>query len=171
MLNRLVFSLALFGASIAAAQYREPATPKSGAQKPAPTGCPWLTQGTAATALGGDVTATVNATENASGAFEGSCKFSREPGSPDFLEIHVSKAALPTCPAGSMELKGIGNEAARCSPPGSHGHSVEMISSRVRDVNFTVTLAAHKEKSGAKSDDPQNDELEQVAEAVAGSLY
>lgn len=171
MLNRLALSLVLLGASLAAAQYSTPPmTPngsKTSAQKPAITGCPWLTEGTAATALGGDVTAIVNVSNSG----EGLCKFSREAGSSDFLQIQVSKAALPTCPAGSMELKGIGNEAARCAPPGSRGHDIEMISSRVRDVNFTVTLAAHREKGAAKSDDPHNDALEQVAEAVAGNLY
>lgn len=171
MVNRLALSLVLLGASIASGQYSKPPTASNGsrtsAQKAAVTGCPWLTEGTAATALGGDVTATVNVSDSG----EGVCKFSREADSSDSLQIQVSKATLPTCPAGSLELKGIGNEAARCAPPGSHGHGIEMISSRVRDVNFNVTLAAHREKGAAKSDDPHNDELEQVAEAVAGNLY
>lgn len=166
MLNRILLSAGLLSASIAVAQYNAPlpgSGSKSNAQQPTMTGCPWLTEGTAATAIGGDVSTTVNM----AGSLEGECKFSKEQGSPDFLEIRVSKAALPACPAGSMELKGIGNEATRCTV---HGRGVEMISSRVRDLNFTVTLASHRQK-GAKPDDPQNDALEQVAEEVAGSLY
>lgn len=133
------------------------------AQKGPNAGCPWLTEGTAATALGADVSATVNVSDSG----EGVCKFSGEPGSAESLEIMVSKASLPTCPVGSRELNGIGNEATRCA----HGRGVEMISSRVRDFHFTVTMASRRKKSDAKPDDPQNDSLEQVAEQVAGSLY
>lgn len=168
MCNRLVFLLLLVASTGAAeAQYSTPTPMPNGSkqnpQNSATRGCPWLTEGTAATALGGDVTVTVNKADTD----EGSCKFSREP---DFLDIQVSKAALTACPGGSMELKGIGNEATRCNSPGSHGHSSEMVSSRVRDLYFTVTLA-RRQKSGTKPADPQNDALEQVAEEVAGSLY
>ena len=167
MLNRLAFSLALMSASIAAAQYSAPTPAPSGSkmssEKAATAGCPWLTEGTAATALGVDVLATVNVSDSG----EGVCKFSGKPSSADSLEIMVSKASLPTCPEGSRELKGIGNEAMRCT----HGHVVEMISSRVRDLHFTVTITSHRQKNDAKADELQNDPLEQVAEQVAGSLY
>lgn len=176
MWGRTVFLLLLAACVPAAeAQYSNP-TPaangsKTGSQVAGAHGCPWLTEGTAATALDGDVSVTVNMSNRDPAILaEGSCKFSRDQG-PDSLEIVVSKAALPLCPQGSIELKGIGNEATRCSPPGTHGHGVEMISSRVRDLHFTVTLASHRQKGDPKADDPQNDALDQVAEEVAGSLY
>ena len=79
----------------------------------------------------------------------------------------LPRAAVPACSEKSRELKGIGNDASRCVPPGAHGHDIEMISSRVRDMNFDVILTVRSQKR----DDPQNDALEQVAEEVAGSLY
>jgi hypothetical protein len=172
MLNGRIRVFLLLVASTAAAQTQHgiaPASPsgsQSGSQNPAKPGCPWLTQGSAARALGGDVSATVNMANT----LEGACRFSADPSSPDYLEIQVSKAVLPACPAGSTELKGIGNQATRCPPPGSRSHGIEMISSRVRDLYFTVTLASHGQKNSPKRD-AQNDTLEQVAEQVAGSLY
>lgn len=149
--------------SLAMAGVLAPAQMQPGVPKTAPPGCPWLTQGTAAHALGGDVKADVTLANTS----EGACRFSREQGSSDYLEIRVSKSALPACPEKSRELKGIGNDASRCVPPGAHGHDIEMISSRVRDMNFDVALGARLQKG----DDPQNDALEQIAEEVAGSLY
>lgn len=172
MPNRSIFLFLLLAASVAAAQtrYGAPAASPSRSQtvskSPASTGCPWLTAGTATRALGGDVSATVTM----SNSLEGACRFSAESGSADYLEIQVSKAVLPACPARSIDLKGIGNQATRCVPPGSHGHDIEMISSRVRDLNFTVTLASHGQKNSPKAE-VQNDALEQIAEQVAGSLY
>jgi hypothetical protein len=156
--------LLLSTAAMAQTQY-------GGSAKPAPmahagTGCPWLTEGSAAHALGGDASVTVKVAEG-----EGTCNFGRLQGGADWLEIVVSKAALPVCPAGSISLKGIGNEALVCRHAGLHSESVEMISSRVRDVHFTVKMTARVQKSPARPDDPQNDALEQVAEQVAGNLY
>jgi hypothetical protein len=171
MLNRplllllLISSLAIF----AQTQYGTPAPPKipTRAQSSAQTGCPWLSEGSAATALRGDVSVTVNVSDMG----EGSCKFSRQLGSIDSLRILVSRTTLTGCPAKSMKLAGIGNEAARCKLRGSRGETVEMASSRVRDLHFTVTLTSRGRKSPAKSSESQQDVLEQVAEQVAGSLY
>jgi hypothetical protein len=46
-----------------------------------------------------------------------------------------------------------------------------MVSSRVRDLHFTVTLTTREQKSQAKPADLQDDALEQIAEQVAGNLY
>src|SRR5580704_1292121 len=77
--------------------------------------CPWLSVGSAAHALGGDVSVTVNVAN----LNEGSCRFLRSAGPGDFLEIHVAKDSPATCPAGAMQLRGIGNEATRCELPGA----------------------------------------------------
>lgn len=166
MLNRVLFSFMLLS-SAAAAQTQYGTAPKTAAPARAVTGCPWVTEGSAARALGGEVSVTVKVSD----AGEGSCRFARQPGSTDVLEILVSKATLPTCPAESADLKGIGNEAATCRPHSSRTDSVEMISSRVRDLHFTVTLTARAQKSLSNPADPQNGALEQIAEQVAGNLY
>lgn len=164
---RLPLLLLFLVSSAATAQTQYGTAPKAGSPAHARTGCPWLTRGNAAWALGGDVSVTVNVSNTG----EGSCVFSREQAPSASLEILVSKSTLPACPPESGTLKGIGNEAAACRPPASHGESLEMISSRVRDLHFSVTLTSRGQKTHAKLDDPQNDALEQVAEQVAGNLY
>ena len=167
MLNRALLSMLLLfsSAALAQTQYGTPASPKT--MDRAQNGCPWLSEGSAATALHGDISVTVNVPNTS----EGSCKFSRQQAPVDSLQILVSKTTLTACPAESMKLLGIGNEAARCKLHGSRGEAVEMVSSRVRDLHFTVTLISRGQKRPAKSPDPQQDALEQVAEQVAGSLY
>jgi hypothetical protein len=176
MLHRaLLLLLLLFSlAATAQAQYGRTAgqgssaqpRSKNASQNPSKAACPWLTQGSAARALGGDVSVTASVSD----AGEGFCRFLRQP-TPDFLEVLISKASLPTCPPGSMELKGIGNQAESCNRPGARDESIKMITGRVRDLYFTVTLASRVQKSALKLSDVQEDMLEQIAEQVAGNLY
>lgn len=173
MPNRALLVLLLLssGASLAQTQYGTPAAPRSGAPAGAhgrsQAGCPWLTEGNAAHALGGHVSVTANVANTG----EGSCKFSRQAGSPGSLEIFVSKASVAACPAESLKLLGVGNEAVRCKLSSSHGEAAERVSSRVRDLHFTVTLVSRPQKNSSKPPDPQDDALEQIAEQVAGNLY
>ena len=140
MLKRLLLCLlALFSFSMAAlGQYTAPPAPQTSpanaSQAKPPVVCPWLTVGTAAKMLGGDVSVAVNVSDSG----EGSCKFNREQGSPDTLEIVVSKATLAGCPVDSIPLRAIGNEAVLCRHADPRGEAVQMISSRVRDQHFTV---------------------------------
>lgn len=157
--------LCLLLSSAAMAQTQYGSTAKSAATAHA-QGCPWLTEGSAAHALGGNIAVSVKVLEG-----EGTCSFLRQQGETDSLEIAVSRVELPACPASGTSLRGIGNEALRCRHAGSHRDSVEMISSRVRDLYFTVALTTRGQKNPGKADDPQNDALEQIAEQVAGSLY
>ena len=169
MLHRGVLLLLCFPASLQA-QYDTPKTPNRNTpirdQSHSRTACPWLTQGTAARALGGDVSVTVQMAD----AVEGSCRFLRQDSS-DSLIVVVSKTDVSRCPKASSELRGIGNEAVRCTVPGSRGEDVEMINSRVRDLYFNVTRSFHREKASTKTTDLQDDALEQIAETVAGNLY
>jgi hypothetical protein len=152
--------------SFGATQYAAPASPQSPAQPVAEIACPWLTSGTAAAALGGEVSVTASVSESG----EGICKFGRQQGPARSLEIVVSKTALPACPPGSLQLKGIGNHAELCKRPGSPGESVQLLSSRVRDQYFTLTLTSHLiEKQPAA--DLQEQPLENIGEQVAGNLY
>jgi len=128
-------------------------------------GCPWLTEGTAAHALGGEISVTVSVTN----ATEGTCRFTRRDETAVFLAIHVSAAALAGCPAGSPPLHGIGNEAARCRVSTSHGVSEEMASGRVRDVHFTVVMVGRSGRRDARSTEP--DELARIADEVTGNLF
>jgi hypothetical protein len=132
-----------------------------------PVVCPWLTQGTAAKMLGGDVSVVANVSDSG----EGSCKFAREQGSPDTLEIVVSKADLAGCPTNSIPLRAIGNEAVLCRRSDPRGQGVQMISSRVRDQHFTVTFTTRGREKAVKEQDPQDEPIARIAEQVAGSLF
>ena len=90
MLNRVLFSFMLLS-SAAAAQTQYGTAPKTAAPARAVTGCPWLTEGSAARALGGEVSVTVKVSD----AGEGSCRFSRQPGSTDSLRFLSAKPHYP----------------------------------------------------------------------------
>jgi hypothetical protein len=85
------------------------------------------------------------------------------------LEIVVGKDMGAACPVDSPKLVGIGNEATRCRIPAAHGNTAEMLSSRVRDLHFSIVL--REQKRSAKSADTQDDALEQLGEQVAGNLF
>ena len=170
----LLLSLSFLSAQVSAQsntpsypQKSSPVYPRSNPHSGMQTNCPWLTQGSAARALGGDVS--VTATVSTTG--EGTCNFRVQNEPLNSLEILVSKAKLPTCPAESTKLTGIGNEALRCRLSGSKGETTEMVSSRVRDVHVNVTLTIRSEKAPAQTSDKLGDVLEQIAEQVVGNLY
>jgi hypothetical protein len=168
MLNRVVLLLLCFPAALQA-QYDTPSAPNRNTptrETHSQTVCPWLTQGTAAKALGGDVSVSAQMANTV----EGSCRFLRN-NSSDSLKVLVSKANDSRCLTASSKLRGIGNEASRCKVSGSRGEEVEMINSRVRDLYFTVTRSSRREKTSAKTTDLRDDPLEQVAETIAGNLY
>lgn len=129
-----------------------------------PTVCPWLTEGTAADVLGGEVAMTVTG-----GSQEGTCFFSRNGAAMDSLRIRVSTAPLAVCRPGSTPLRGIGNEAERCPVQESHGVVEEMASGRVRAWHFTVILSSRSQRRRASPSD--DDALVRIAEEVAGNLY
>jgi hypothetical protein len=153
------------GSASAQAQYGAQAAPQGPAKAHTAASCPWLTEGSAAHALGGDVVVTVTpASKDA-----GSCRFVKQPEGKETLEILVGGAIAHTCPADSLQLKGIGNEASRCRVAGSR--DAEMVEGRVRELSFTVVLRSGAQKGAGKPDDPRDDALEQIAEQVAGNLY
>jgi hypothetical protein len=163
LLLLLVFS----AAALSQAQSGPAGTPESGSQARARRNCPWITEGSAARILGEDVSLTVNISD----VGEGSCKFMRPQEPLDFLEVNVSKATVPTCPPQSRTLKGVGNQASMCKPSSLRAAFTEMVSGRVRDLNFTVTIAFNKRRNPASATDMNEDALEQIAEQVAGNLF
>lgn len=131
------------------------------------TACPWLTQGSAAALLGGEVTSAVTATETN----EGSCTFSRTRGTTSSLEVTVQKGTLAGCPESSRKLKAIGNEALLCAIAPSANESGEEVSGRVRDSFFTIVLRVRGPGKAGMSLDAQRVAVEQAAEQVAGNLF
>jgi hypothetical protein len=136
---------------------------------PAPSSCPWVTQGSARAALGGSVSATVQVLESG----EGSCTFTRQQGAKDTLKVAVARTVLPSasCPAESPKLKGVGNEAVLCKVQGAPGELAEMLISRVRELHFTVSVSLHSEGSQTADQGRAEEVVKQIAEQVAGNLF
>jgi hypothetical protein len=159
-----LFSLTVvFAASLSAQNY--PAAPSKGSSPPPPatseTACPWLTEGSAANALGGKIRVILSLTSFT----QGTCTFVKTEDPQDQLKVFVGAANVPSCPAGSAHVTGIGVEASRCRLPLAHQGVTQMISSRVREINLAVTV------STSKSGDPAEAAIEQIAEQVAGNLF
>jgi hypothetical protein len=110
-------------------------------------GCAWLTEGSAASLLGGR----------------------QEPF--DSLEVTISKSALPTCPPNSTNLVGVGNPTSMCKISGAHGLTAVLISGRVRDFYFTVSVDYSKRKAPPQTTELRVDLMAQVADQVAGNLF
>ncbi|HTV04417.1 MAG TPA: hypothetical protein VME86_03540 [Acidobacteriaceae bacterium] len=169
MLKRYMFLMLLVASSVTAAQMTDSMSKRPGdsshgsVQNLPTTDCPWLTKGTAADALRGDV----NLSVSMSNMDNGTCRFSRQQKPSGVLEIIVSKSALQTCPPNSQDITGVGNSAKECSGRAHHGEATAMISGQTRNTYFTVRLTLH-----AKKDDPElNAAVEAIAEEVAGNLY
>ena len=126
------------------------------AQKP-PTStmatCPWLTEGSAAKVLGGEVHTILNVASPT----QGTCTFVKSAHPQEQLKVLVGAGNIPSCPLGSAKVIGVGNQASRCHLP----HSTQMISGNVRAVDIAITL------SGTQPEDA----LQQIAEQVAGNLF
>lgn len=136
--------------------------------------CPWFTSGSAVRILGGEVTVTAHSENN----WEGSCRLVRGVGdSAQTIEITVSKTKTEPCPAGSVQLKALGNEAVQCRRPEQQIRLAYTIAGRVRDAYFAVTMtnvpqAVQEAPADARpSDNFSASILERVAEQVAGNLY
>jgi hypothetical protein len=128
--------------------------------------CPWLTEGTAASALGGAVKASVQVEPDG----RGTCSFLLEQAAGG-LEISVGPARSDACGAASQKVSGIGNEAVECHSSPSPSEEIDVISSRVRATYFTVRLTVRGAGHSAKSEAREHDVLHDVAEQVAGALY
>jgi hypothetical protein len=154
MRRRLLCS-AIFLAVSLSAQNNYP-TKKPPLSSPSPTAvstCPWVTEGSAAKVLGGEVHAILNVANPT----QGTCTFVKTARPQEQLKVLVGAGNIPSCPAGSAKVIGVGDQASRCRLP----HSAQMISGNVRAVDMAITL------SGNQPDDA----LQQIAEQVAGNLF
>ncbi len=130
--------------------------------------CPWLTQGSAAAMLGGDVSSVIKLAPPA----EGSCAFSLQQGAAKYsLEVVVESTPRTACPPASQKLLGIGNEAVACRVQRSPNDAIELVSSRVRRLYFTVSLKTQGAANPGIPLSRQRDIVERAAEQVAGNLF
>jgi hypothetical protein len=74
-------------------------------------------------------------------------------------------------PPASQKLLGIGNEAVACRLQRSPNDAVEMVSSRVRRLYFTVSLKIQGAANPGIPPSKQRDIVERAAEQVAGNLF
>jgi hypothetical protein len=139
-----------------------------------PALCPWLSTGSAETALGGDVKLTAKSESN----WQGSCHFARTSGgSTQMIDIQISKVKMHPCPEGSAKVVALGNEAVQCIRPGLSGVPMNTIAGRMRDAYFEITMtgvpdAVREEPASARPTDPYGATLiERIAEQVVGNLY
>jgi hypothetical protein len=129
--------------------------------------CPWLTQGSAAAMLGGNVSAVIKLTQPE----HGSCAFTLQQGATTYvLEVVVESTPRTTCPPTSQKLLGIGNEAVACRLQRSPNEAAEVISSRVRMLYFTVSLTTQGSPNPTLPLNKPKDIVERAAEQVAGNL-
>jgi len=130
--------------------------------------CSWLTQGSAAAMLGGGVASVIKLTPHG----EGSCVFSLQQGAATYsLEVVVESTPRTACPPASQKLLGIGNEAVACRLQRSPNDAIEIVSSRVRRLYFTVSLKIQGAANPGISHNKQRDIVERAAEQVAGNLF
>jgi hypothetical protein len=132
--------------------------------------CPWLTQGSAAAMLGGDVSTIIRL---ATTPGEGSCAFSLHQGAATYSLDVVVESTPPhtTCPPASPKVPGIGNEAVVCHLQRSPNESAQVVTSRVRTLYFTVSLTTQGTVKPGIPLDNQKDIVQRAAEQVAGNLF
>ena len=136
----------------------------------APSACPWLAEGSAAKALGGDVR--VSAQQQS--PFAGACRFTLKGDADAMLDIEIGKTAAHACVESGAKLIGLGNEATLCHGKGAHGEPTKVIAGRVRDTYFIVTMSRRMAPLIAgmqSSSKASGSSIERVAEQVVGNLY
>ena len=152
MSRKLFFCTFFLAASLTAQNYSTKKPPSSLPSSSAAPACPWVTEGSAAKVLGGPVHAILNVASPT----QGTCTFVKTARPQEQLKVLVGAGNVPSCPAGSAKVIGVGDQASRCHLP----HSAQMISGNVRAVDMAITL------SGSQPEDA----IQQIAEQVAGNL-
>ncbi len=140
----------------------------------ATTACPWLSTGTAANLLGGDITVS----SHVEGTWAGSCRFMRliSPAASS-IEVLVGPKDTHPCPQGNLKLPALGNGAVQCTHTVSPSQPSSIIAGRIRDVYFVITMTGIPGAMTPEPSDPRLADafaaspLERVAEQVVGNLY
>jgi hypothetical protein len=150
-----------------AAQAQAPAKQAQPQERQENPVCPWLTAGTAAATLGAPATTAVTLHGDPDRP-EGTCTFTAPQGS--VLEVAVTAVpSEPVCPANSLKLPAIGNEATFCRLDRSPTETRYVLTSRVRDLFFRTTLTLPQ--PDPKQQEAHQQQLERIAEQVAGNLF
>lgn len=138
-----------------------------------PSACPWFSLGSAETALGGPVSMKLHVDS----ASQGTCEFTAQSDNTKSLRIVIGKIDAHDCPQDAMKVKALGNEAVQCRRTGEHNESIDVITGRVRDVFFAVSISGVPDAATTPGTPAHPDDqfdaplLERVAEQVAGNLF
>jgi hypothetical protein len=156
MRRNLLLSAMFLAVSLSAQNYPAKKPPSSLPPSSTSPTCPWLTEGSAAKVLGGPVHVILKVASPT----QGTCSFVKTARPQEQVKVLVGAGNIPSCPAGSAKVIGVGDQASRCHLP----HSTQMISGNVRTVDMAITLSGG---SGNQTEDA----IEQIAEQVAGNLF
>jgi hypothetical protein len=156
MSRKLWISALFLALSVSAQIYTPKKPPSSLPSSSAVATCPWLTEGSAARVLGGPVHVILNVASPT----QGTCTFVKIARPKEQLKVLVGAGSVPSCPAGSAKVIGVGDQASRCHL----SRFVQMISGNVRTVDMAITLV-----SGSSTQ--PDDAIQQIAEQVAGNLF
>ncbi len=139
-----------------------------------PATCPWFSAGSAVSVLGGPVVSNIHVKSNS----QGMCHFSRTSGDEKkFLDILIGRENPNACAQGGTKRTALGNEAVQCKSTNTEGQGLDVITGRMRNVYFVVSIGNVPNASAAPpgpngSPDPyEASMLERVAEQVVGNLY
>jgi hypothetical protein len=139
-----------------------------------PATCPWFSAGSAVSVLGGAVVSKIHVQSNS----QGMCHFSRTSGDEkQFLDILIGKENPNACSRGSTKRTALGNEAVQCKNTNTDGQTLDVITGRMRNVYFVVSIGNVSDASivppgpNGSPDPYEASVLERVAEQVVGNLY
>lgn len=140
--------------------------------------CPWMTEATASSLLGGDATGVYVAAADGKAA---ACTFTQRTARGDrALQVTVQvfpdaqarlTQAEQTCGTDAAPLHAIGNEAIYCTGEKSRAGLSERAVGRVRDQLFTVAISTSIADDAVLTHDVLKARIYTASEQVAGNLF
>lgn len=140
--------------------------------------CPWISEATASSLLGGDATGVYVAATERKPAI---CTFTQQTAQGSrSLEITVQVTGDPQarlaqaeekCGTDPAPLHAIGNEAIFCTGEGMPGQVSEHAVGRVRDQIFSIIVATSVKDDAVLTRDALKARLYKASEQVAGNLF
>ncbi len=140
--------------------------------------CPWMSETTASSLLGGDATGVYIADTEQRPA---TCTFTQKSAQGErSLQITVQVAGDPqarlaqaerTCGTDPAPMHAIGNEAIFCTGEESHGQRSERAVGRVRDQVFAIAFVTSVEDDSVLTREALKARIYTASEQVAGNLF